>query len=301
MKPNNTTAAVTAAFVCGTFLVAWTPVQASRWQPDVEAALGTNSNVGQAEKHRDIINDRFAVLTAGGTFHHDLDPQRSIGLRGFVETEQFQEVRGLSRLSAGGKFIFSGRVGAGPIVPSYQFNTMVRVDQYDHKQRDSTVVTAQLFVSQPFGPRLTATTGVEYRHRDSSGTVFDLTDQRWFLSGHYAFPPGWTVYSTYNFIYGDVWSTAQVRFCNGAQAPDIFGLISASDAKEPDDAFNSAFCGHWLAYRLKAHTNTLKLGVNKDLGHGMALDVSFLAVWVKANGDNNYNTRIFRASLLKRF
>ncbi|MHB8473098.1 MAG: hypothetical protein ACYDC8_09700 [Gammaproteobacteria bacterium] len=294
------------AIVCLTFLpfmvqsqpmmVGGTPLAV-----DFDAAAGTNSNVGQAQRERDIINDRFISVNVGAAYRRELNALHGITARGFFETEQDSEVRGLSRLTAGGQFSLRGQFSPGPIAPSYQVNVTVQDDEYDHTQRDSTVYTAQLIGSKPLTDRITATTGIEYRKRDSSGTVFDLKQQSWFLNGTYALPPGWTIYGTYNFIYGDVWSTAQTKFCNGTVASDIYPLIVASSAIEPDDAFNNAFCGRWVAYRLSAHTNTLKIGVSKDIGNDMTLDFSALGVKVYAKGGNDYNTNIFRVGLSKRF
>jgi hypothetical protein len=268
---------------------------------DVEGALGTNDNVGQAEHKRNIVNDHFAKFNTGAEYTKELDPAHLVTFRGFLETEQWQEVRGLSRYTAGGKASFEGQYGVGPTAPRYELNATLQADEYDHSQRDSTVFTSQLIGTKPFTEKISSSLGIEYRNRDSSGSVWDLDQVRTFLNGVYTFLPGWSAYGIYSYIDGDVWSTAQSQYCNGTPATNIYGLVSVSKAIEPDKAFNEAFCGKWLAYRLSAHTNTLQLGINKDLGHDMTADFSFQGIKVNAKGDNEYDSRIFQASLIKRF
>ena len=275
----------------------------SPWQPDIKITAGTNDNLGQAERNRDIIDDNFITLNLGLAYRKDLKPGQLLTLRTFLETEQWDEVRDMSRLSAGGQVVFDWQPSAGPTAPSFQANVLIRADDYDHKQRDSTIISTQLTATKPISDRFQASLGIEYKQRDSSGTVWDLDHVRGFLSGVFAFRPGWSVYGTYSYIDGDVWSNAQTRFSNGVVAGDIFGLISVSEAIEPDEAFNDAFCGscRWHAYRLEARTNTFEIGINKDIGKDMLLDLSFLKIDVDAKGDNEYDTQVFRVSLQKRF
>jgi len=275
----------------------------SPWHPDVKISVGTNDNLGQAERNRDIVDSNFATLNLGIAYKKDLNPGQLLTLRGFLETEQWDDVRDMSRLSAGGQVFFDWQPSPGPTAPSFQANAMVRVDDYEHHQRDSTIFSTQLMVTKPFTNRIQSSLGVEYRDRDSSGTVWDLEHFRGFLGGAFAFRPSWSLHGTFSYIYGDVWSNAQTTFSNGNTADDLFGLISKADAIEPDKAFDSEFCGvcRWHAYRLKAHTNTYEIGINKEFSHDMLLDLSFMYIDVDARGDNEYDTQVFRLSLLKRF
>ena len=101
--------------------------------------------------------------------------------------------------------------------------------------------------------------------------------------------------------YGDVTSTAQVQFCNGLPADDVYNLIKAATEIEEDEAFNEHFCGNWVAYRLDGQTNAITVGLNQGIGHKYAVDVSM--VWASVRGDlnNDYYRRIYRATLLARF
>jgi hypothetical protein len=274
---------------------------ASPWQFDIKATLGTNDNVSQAEKDRDIVDDSFAGLNFSGTYTWDLSQYYAVAVRGFLETEQWQDVSGLSPLSYGGQFILRGQIGVGPTVPSYQFDVGIQADEYDFTQRDSTVTTSQLSLTKPITEHVSIAGGIEYRSRDSDGTVFDLDQLSGLLTGTFAFAHGWSLGGTYSYIDGDFWSDAQVEFCDGTPASDIFDLVSAADALEPDDAFNDAFCGRWFAYRLPGTANSFEIDVDKEFRDGIVLAFSLLEVQVEAEGDNNYDSTIVRASLAKRF
>lgn len=271
------------------------------WQFDIKGSAGYNNNLGRAERDRDIVEDFFATITADAAYKIDLGAGQQLTLRGFLETEQWDKVRDISRLTAGGQLLFDWQPTAGPTAPSFQFNASAQGDEYAHDQRDSNVFITQLLATKPFNDRFSATIGVEYGKRDSSGRVWDLNHVRGFLSGAYAFNPGWSAHGTYSYIDGDIWSTAQTTLCDGSTATGIFGLISASDALEPDDAFNEAFCGSWTAYRLPATANTFELGVSKEIGQTMVVDFSAQTIDVDARGNNEYDIQVYRISLSKRF
>lgn len=273
----------------------------STWQFDVGGSLGYNNNLGQAERDRDIVPVYFATITAGVDYKKELWPGQQLTLRGFLETEQIEEVRDMSRLTAGGELFYDWQPGTGPSATILQFNLGAKADKYGVTQRDSTVITTQLLATKPFNERISATIGAEYRDRDSDGTVWDLSHVRGFLNAIYKFHRRWSAYGTYSYIDGDVWSTAQTTLCDGTPADDIFGLVSAADAIEPDEAFNNALCGTWNAYRLPATSNTLELGIKAEFEHDFLLDFSAKTIHVDARGDNKYDTQIYRVRLLKRF
>ena len=143
--------------------------------------------------------------------------------------------------------------------------------------------------------------GGEYRNADSRSMVFDLEDSRLFWNVDYLLMQKYALYFTYSHLRGDVFSSAQRVFCNGAFATDILPLINAATAIEGDDAYNETFCGGWIAYRLDGTTNTYVGGVNMPFGKSMSLDFSFMHVNVEADLDNHYERNLVRASLLKRF
>jgi hypothetical protein len=301
MKQKSLYALVLSFFIFQALLCMTVQAANSPWQFSAKGTVGTNDNLGRAERSRDIKSDNFARINLGAAFNKQLSQSQSVGLRGFVETEQWDEVRGMSRVTAGGLFNYNLQFNPGPTAPFFQFNLGVQADDYDYKQRDSTIFTSQLIATKPLSEVLSASIGIEYRDRDSSGTVWDTDQVRGFLSGLYAFRPRWSAHGTYSYIDGDVWSTARTASANGTPADDIFGLVSAASAIEPDKAFNDAYSGSWHAYRLPAYAHMIELGINREFENDMVLDFSYTGVRVNARGNNDYDIDIFRVSLLKRF
>ncbi len=273
----------------------------SPWIIDTELTLGSDDNVGRAERERDIASDITLLLNAGLAYNTSTGGKSALTLRAFAETERYQETTGLNRATLGGQFIFRWQHRLGYRAPFYQFNIGVQLDEYDSEQRNSTVTRSQLMATRRITDRITSSMGIEYQKRDSEATVFDLEQGRVFLNIDYALRTGWAYYGTFSYIDGQIWSTAQNVFCNGLPAADIFDIINASSAIESDDAFNDAYCGNWLAYRLEAQTLTAMLGINKAIDNSLALDLSLLNAQVDADGDTHYDRTLVRATVLKRF
>ncbi|MGD8935882.1 MAG: hypothetical protein PVF07_05340 [Thiogranum sp.] len=271
------------------------------WSLDLEAAAGKNTNIGNAEHHRDTVSDKFGVLTGGANYRWDFGPQ-AVTVRAFAEGEYVNKVEDLSRATAGGKVGYQRQLGSLPTSPTFAASVTAQIDDYKVKQRDSTVVTTRVSIAKPIGARASLSVGGEYFYRDSKGSVWDLSHWRGFLGGDVNVWQGWTTYATYSFIKGDVASTAQTRLSDGSVPDSIFGLLQASKALEPDDAFNNQFSNsQWTAYRLSATSNAARVGIKKEFANDFTLDISAFSVWVNAKADNKYDTQIYRASLQKRF
>ena len=271
------------------------------WSVDMKIDGGKNNNIGNGDRGRDTVDDNFAIFTGGANYRWGFGPQ-AITVRAFVETEQVEKIRDLSRYTGGGQVVYRRQLGSLPTSPFVEANVTAQVDDYDVHQRDSTIITTQLIAAKPIGKRANVSGGAEYFYRDSEGSVWDLDHVRGFLNGGVSIWRGWSAYGSYSFLNGDVASTAQTQFSDGSVPGDIFGLIDAAKAIEPDDAFNKEYPDRrWTAYRLSAISHAGKFGIKKQFAHNFTLDVSVFSVWVNAKADNEYDTQIYRASLLKRF
>ncbi len=287
----------------GLLALAVTPAQAEeeRWVLDGEFTATHDSNVSRAERERDTVADQSLLGSIGLVLLTEPTFNSAVNLRAFVEGEGWATLDALNRASAGGQATARWAPLQGYRAPLFQLVLTGQLDDYGVRQRDSRVFTAQMSVSQRLTDRLRLSYGLEGMQRHSDGTVFDTVQGRAFVNADLAIGHRWSAYSAYSHLRGDTFSTAQVSFCNGLPANDIFGLISASEALEPDLAFNESFCGSWLAYRLKAQTHALTLGVNRGFGHHLSADVSVQGVQVYGQGDNDYQRVLVRAGLLARF
>ncbi|MDQ8036192.1 MAG: hypothetical protein REI12_02140 [Pedobacter sp.] len=268
---------------------------------DGEATAVYDSNVSRAERDRDILKDESMFGSVSLAWRGQPGNTTAVSVRGFVEGEAYNEITTLGRVSAGGQAVLRWQPVLGFMQPVYQFSATAQLDDYNVDQRDSMVYTVQAFASQRVNDRIMASYGLEGVLRESDGTVFDTSNGRAFLSLDFSLSKTWSAYGAYSFLYGNTFSSAQIAFCDGTPAGDIFPLIQASEAIEKDAAFNSKFCGTWVAYRLDATTNSLTLGLNKAFNHSLSADFSVQGVDVHAEGDNNYQRMLVRAGLLARF
>lgn len=273
----------------------------ARWVIDGEITASHDSNISRAERERDVIADSSALANVGLVLLTEPSFSTALNLRLFAEAEAWRETGTLDRQTGGAQLMLRWAPGPGYRAPLLGLNLTVQVDDHDVRQRDSGVAALQLFASQRVNDRLRLSYGIEATERRSEGTVFDTTQGRVFLNTDLALAPRWAAYANYSHLRGDTFSSAQVSFCNGAPATDIWGLIAASEAIEDDAALSEAWCGRWVAYRLKAQTHSLTLGLNRSFGHALSADVSVQGIQVNGQGDNDYQRLIVRAGLLGRF
>jgi hypothetical protein len=266
---------------------------------DVTATLDDNQS--QAGRSRDKVEDVSLSARANLSWFRHVGQRNLIILSGFAEGERFADITPLDRNSFGASLAWRWQPHSGFSAPLVEWNLSVQDDDYQVDQRDSTVLRSQLFVTRRITDRITMSAGVEYRQRQSRSTVFDLEDIRAFWNFDYLFLQKYAFYTTYSYLTGDIVSSAQQVFCNGVPAVDILPLINAATAIEPDQAYNEALCGTWIAYRLDGTTHALTAGLNMPFGKSASLDFSLMHVDVSADLGNRYERNLIRASLLKRF
>lgn len=275
--------------------------EAVRFVSGGELTASYDSNVSRAERERDVLRDSTLLANVDLVMRSQPSFTTALNLRAFLEGEAYREIDTLNRGTAGGQAILRWQPTQGFGAPVYQFSLTAQLDNYAVSQRDSMVYTLQAFASQRLNDRIMFSYGLEGVQRYSDGTVFDTTNGRAFLNLDTELTDSLSAYGGYSYLYGDTFSSAQLVFCNGVPANDIYGLVSASSAIERDQAFNEKFCGTWIAYRLTASTHVLTLGLNQAFSHKLSADISVQGVEVLAEGDNDYHRVLVRAGLLARF
>lgn len=273
----------------------------SPWVIDGEATVGYDSNVARAAFERDVIDDAFAGGSLALAWNRELGMMSAVTVRGFVDGEVFADLDGLNRAGAGLQGIYRWQRALGFSAPFFQASLTAQTNDYGVALRDDDRYAAQLFMTRRFTDAFRASVGLEASAQRADGEAYDVDSARLFVNGDLALGGPWAVYGTYSAQTGDVVSSAQFRFCNGALAPDIFALVDAAEAIEADTALNETLCGDWLAYRLDALTHVFVVGANRGFGHALSMDVSAQHVIVQADGDNEYQRTIVRAGILARF
>jgi hypothetical protein len=275
-------------------------IEGIEWFNDFEVSIEHNDNIGQSEKKRDINNDEVALVNYSFLSNIELSGNQAVTFKAFAEHEQVNNVKDMSRSTAGLKFVYRWQNSLGYTAPFYQFNTSIQLDEYNADQRDSTVSKTQLFMTKRLSDQLVLVAGVSHDRRNSEGAVFDLKNNRVFFNLDYSPRNRSVYYLSYDYRKGTTWSVAQPVFCDGTAATDIFPLIAAAEKIERDQAFNEAYCGRWSVYRLEADTQTFGAGINFAVSSGSAVDIS--ATWVdsQAKSGLSYQSAIIRASYLLR-
>ena len=75
------------------------------WSVDMKIDGGKNNNIGNGDRGRDTVDDNFAIFTGGANYRWGFGPQ-AITVRAFVETEQVEKIRDLSRYTGGGQVVY---------------------------------------------------------------------------------------------------------------------------------------------------------------------------------------------------
>ncbi len=262
-----------------------------------------DDNQSQARFVRDQVEDQSTIAGVAGGYDFNLSSHALLSAGLFVEAEKMKDITPLDRTTVGVKGTYRWQPSSAFTAPIVEFNASWQQDDFKDDPRDSAVTIVQAFITRRFTDRITATGGIQYRQRGSEGSVWDTEDARLFLNADYSVGSRATVYLTYSYIDGDTTSSAQRVFCNGNFAVDLLPLINVSTARERDEAYNTALCGEWIAYRLDAQTHAFMGGLNYGLSHNLSVDVSMLMVDVTAKDDDDvfYERSLVRASLLTRF
>lgn len=262
-----------------------------------------DDNQSQAQFERDQVEDQSLLGSVMVGYDHLLARHTMLKVMLQAEQERPDEIDTLKRTSVGGRAALRWQPSSAFTAPIVEWNVSWRDDDVETDARDATVTSTQLFVTRRLTDRITTTLGAEYRRRESEGSVWDLKDARGFVNLDYLMNASMAAYLTYSYLEGDIASSAQRSYCNGAPARDLLPLIGVATAKEPDEAYNNALCGDWLAYRLDANSHVYVMGVNYGFSHSLSVDVSVLHADVTAREDSdvNYERQVIRASLLKRF
>ncbi|NRA23201.1 MAG: hypothetical protein HRU08_01740 [Oleispira sp.] len=272
-----------------------------KYHPLLTLTVADDDNISRAEESENIIFDRFVNLDARYIFDYNISFNKSISIEIQAAHQAYQFTERLERNEFSGRITYRWQNSFSYNSPWYQVFSDVSIWDFPAQQRDSNFYTQQALMSTRLTTKISGTLGLEHKVRDSESRVFDLSSSRGFIHLDYLWSGSMSLYSAYSYIKGDTISTVQSQYCNGLIATSVYPLLRVSKDIEADQAFNNAYCGNWLSYRLNATTQTLVLGANYGLDHSSSLDLSWLHVDVNADGSNYYKRQIVQISLLKAF
>ncbi|MBV1876767.1 MAG: hypothetical protein KUG79_03900 [Pseudomonadales bacterium] len=271
------------------------------WLNDLKLSVGDDDNVGQSAKNSKIIAEKFNQLNYQLTADIPLKGNQAVSLAGFTQYQRFSAVDDLEQYSLGLSFDFRWQRNLGYLAPFYRFTTSYQYNKFGAKQRNNGQLKTRLLLTKRLSDSLTLVTGIGYQHQSAHSKVFDLRHINALVNIDYSPMSKVIYYAAYGYRKGKIWSTTQANLCNGQRTNNINKVIIAAEIFEPDQAFNSTFCGNWTAYRLKARSHSIRLGINVSLSQQTALDFSTLWIDSDSRHDVSYQRRIMQLTYLLRF
>jgi hypothetical protein len=283
-------------FGCGCVLLitvvagpAWADRNRS-WGAGYETTVFTDDNIGRAQADADIQDDIVFVGKADANYTWELSPSRALTAAGFVQIEEFTDYDGLSNTQYGATLDYRFQTRAGFTAPIYSIFVGLSEGDFETDIRDGDTIDFGFRITRRLTDRITGTAGATLTDRKARGEVFDLERTRYFLNADYRINAKWSAYMTYNYIDGDVFSSA---------TPTL-PILNWADAIEPDNAFGG-LANNKLVYRLDAVTTIVRLGVNLGIDHTNALDISIDDLHSNAAGPNEYDRFSAAVTFLHRF
>lgn len=258
---------------------------------DVELAYTFDDNITRAEREVDIFDDQFVSLQVGSTFLQWLNQNNRLIYRGFVRGEFYDQYDKLSNVTAGINVTYQYRASGVFTAPTYAAFVKTAIAEYKSEIRDSNLYSAGVSLRKPFTDRIVYTAMLSFNKRDSDSTVFDTSEISLLQNIDYKLGERWTTYFTYNYIDGDITSTAT----------PYLKVVNAAETINADDAFGGTGANRFV-YRLDAKTNVMTLGANFTVNEKNSIDASVRWVESKASvGDIKYERWIVSAAYLTRF
>jgi hypothetical protein len=260
------------------------------WGAGFETTVFTDDNIGRAQNDSDIQNDIALVGKVDANYTWELSPSKALTAASFVQLEEFTDYEGLSSTQYGGTLDYRFQTRAGFTAPVYSIFVGISEGDFETDIRDGTTIDFGFRITRRITDRITGTAGATLTDRSARGEVFDLERTRYFLNADYRINAHWSAYITYNYIDGDVFSSA---------TPTL-PILNWADAIEPDNAFGG-LGNNKLAYRLDAVTTIWRYGVNIGLNHTNAIDISIDDLNSDAAGPNEYDRLSVAVAFLHRF
>ena len=260
------------------------------WSYGFETSALFDDNIGRSQNAVDIEKDYLFSGSVDASYTWGFSELMALTVQGALQDEEYFDFEKLSnnRFSLITDFRFQTRMGF--TAPSYSFFASVAEVDSETDIRDATTTELGFRVTKRLTDIITGTAGLTAIDSTAEGEVFDLDRTRYFGNIDYRITNRWSAYLTYNYIDGDVFSTA---------TPTL-PILNWADAIEPDNAFGGA-ANNKFAYRLDAKTTIWRLGGNYGIDSKNAIDMSVDMLHSDAAGPNEYDRVSAAATFLHRF
>ena len=276
------------------------------WLLDASALALRDDNVSGAADGYAKADTIFSVSAAGG-YYDQIAPYTGLAALVELESENYSEYGGLNTVSGGLAIHLNHKFGVGLRAPRLTASVSYRLKDFKDNHRDVTVFLAGFTGSSWLTERLKVAAGYQYDnsvsvnadagHCKFSGYAAYLCDL-----GKYQSPYGGAGHSLsvqFAFLLTDAdMLTAGYRHRRGdvavSSAPDA-ALLAQSSALWPDWVFHD-----FTAYRIDAATNSVNVGVSRELARQVSLNLDYLHHAAEA-GNARYGNNVFRIGIAYSF
>jgi hypothetical protein len=283
-----------AAFAAAVWGLAHPGVLHAGWIADAGVETFYESNVGLAQKARDIKSDVALASAASGGLAVSLGDRNLASLTADVSGTGYERLRGLSNVTLGGTAAFRSKFGLGADAPWARVSASVARLDYDYDLRDGW----RYRIGAGVGKRLAARWDVraEYTYerrfadedqavvRTLPGDVYDQTSHTGAVRTDVTLTEALALTAGYSVRGGDVTSTTH-------RDPAIF---AASTALANDRALGRDF----FAYKIDATTHVLSAGISYAVGRSASVNLGYEHSIGLAHHGLEYHDNVVRLGLL---
>lgn len=255
---------------------------------NLDASVGLDDNVTRAQFNEDIEHDAFVSITASLVHEVINFSTGQIVVNLDLSATEFSDFSGLSNTAAGGGASYTFSPWANFGAPWFSLDLQYKVQEFDSFLRDSNLFVGTFTVGKRIDDKTDMRTAVMYQDRESDGVAFDTKNTSLFINFDFQLPKKMTLYTTYKYQDGDVFSSAN---------QNTVGLYVINSAKAIE--FDDVFAGK-LAYRLDGTTQFFTVGLNIARNLDSAYDLSVRFLTSEAGSNLEYEDLAVRLSYFRR-
>lgn len=276
----------------------WAAGASAAWLDEVGVEFNHDDNLTRAQLARDIKADSAVVVSAAGGQRFQLTDRDSLALTASMAATGYGRYQGLDNMSAGLALTYRRKLGLGPFVPQLAFSGSATRLEYRSDLRDGWLYASEIEASKRLSERWAVRATYRSERRDAEHTptravsfipadVFDLRSRSVGIGSDFSLAEHYVLFGAYTVQRGDIVSTTQRNL----------PIFLASSAIAADPVFGS----NTYAYKMRAITRILSLGVSRQIGLQASFSIGYEHRESEARGGIDYRSNLVRATYLYAF
>lgn len=259
------------------------------WIDDVGVELRYDDNVTRAQLDRDIKFDTALLVTTASASRYRFTDNSDVSLTLALSGAAYRRYGGLDNLNAGVALAYHWKSGLGPYVPELHVSATATRLEFRDAARDGWLYAGEVGIAKRLSDRagLQMAYQVEQRRSDTiaarivpaiAADVFDLASRSLRFSGDYSLSADYVLAGAYSLRDGDIVSTTLRNL----------PIFLASNAIAMDPVFGAGR----VAYKMKARTRGLSLGLSRLIGRQASLTLGYEHLDSRAERSISYRSNV---------